>query len=180
MRRFHLANLQIHCFHCNQVHLHLKKLHSTHHNLYPSCTWKRQVAKWSTKSNQVKMIGKFPKSLDKYSQSQRTYLLAIQSHPPFLSPNHLHPQLLIYLSIRPHVWLYLAKDFWKFPIIFTWLDSMLHLATCFFQVQLGYKLWCVEWSFFQVQMYLIAMKAMNLQVSQVKSPDFFRKKISLG
>ena len=25
MQRFHLANLQIHCFHCHQVHLHLKK-----------------------------------------------------------------------------------------------------------------------------------------------------------
>ena len=53
---------------------------------------------------------------------------------------------------------------------------MLHLATCLFQVQLEYKLWCVEWSFFQVLMYWIAMKAMNLQVSQVKSLQFFSGK----
>ena len=66
MWRFHLDKLQIPCFHVphhNQVHLYLKELHSKRHNLYPSCTWERQVAKWSTESNQVKNFRKISKIL---------------------------------------------------------------------------------------------------------------------
>ena len=94
MWKFHLDKLQIPCFHVphhNQVHLHLKELHSKHHNLYPTCTWKRQVAKWSTESNQVKMTGNFQNSLAKYSlcnihHSVDTYidlLAASMSADPF-------------------------------------------------------------------------------------------------
>ena len=73
--------MPIPCFHvlyCNQVHLHLKELHSKHHNLYLTCIWKRQVAKWSMKSNQVKVTGKFQKSLAKYSHYFCSPILLLQ------------------------------------------------------------------------------------------------------